>query len=128
MNNLDELFKNKLEHNGLEFQEGYWNEMQELIDRENKKKRRFFLFFSGLFVILIGSIMGLLFNGNNEKLAVVSSTPTASFESNTSATHNSDNKAMLENKLDQAENNKPSTSNNQTQKTKPSQDIHISET
>ena len=72
--------------------------------------------------------MGLLFNGNNEKLAVVSSTPTASFESNTSATHNSDNKAMLENKLDQAENNKPSTSNNQTQKTKPSQDIRISET
>ena len=83
MNNLDDLFKNKLEHNGLEFQEGYWNEMEELIDSENKKKRRFILFFSTLFIVLIGSMMGFLFNGNNEKLAVLSSTPNASLETNT---------------------------------------------
>jgi hypothetical protein len=128
MNNLDDLFKNKLEHNGLEFQEGYWNEMEELIDSDNKKKRRFVLFFSGLFVILIGSIVGLLFYGNNEKSAVLSSTPAASSETNTSASHNSDNKAILENKLDQVENNKPSTSVKPTQKTKPRQHVGISET
>jgi hypothetical protein len=124
MNNLDDLFKNKFEHNGLEFQEGYWNEMEELIDSDNKKKRRFVLFFSGLFVILIGCVMGLLFYGNNEKSAVLSSTPAASSETK----NNPDNKVIFENKLDQVENNKPSTSVKPTQKTKPRQHVGISET
>jgi hypothetical protein len=102
--------------------------MEELIDSENKKKRRFVLFFSGLFVILIGCVMGFLFNGNNEKLAVLSSTPNASRETNTNSTNNSDNKAIPENKLDQVENNKPINSDKPTQKTKPSQHARISET
>ena len=128
MNNLDDLFKNKLEQNGLEFQEEYWNEMEGIIDLENKKKRRFILFFSGLFVILIGSIMGLLFSGNNknEKLAGLSSTPTASVETNASARNNSDNKAILENKIDQVENKKPNNSESYTQITKPSKRTRIS--
>jgi cytoskeletal protein RodZ len=128
MNNLDDLFKNKLEHNGLEFQEEYWNEMEELIDSDNKKKRRFVLFFSGLFVILIGCVMGLLYSGNNENHAVLFSTPAASSETNTNTRNNPDNKAILENKLDNVDKNKPSTSDKPTQKTKPSQHAGISET
>jgi len=62
MNKVDDLFKNKLEQNGLEFQEAYWKDMEDLIEQENKKKKRFILFFATLFVLLTASIMGLLFN------------------------------------------------------------------
>lgn len=128
MNNLDDLFKNKLEQNGLEFQEEYWNEMEGIIDLENKKKRRFILFFSGLSVVVIGSIMGLLFSDNNknEKLAVLSSTPTVNIETNASATNNSDNNAIIENKIEQVENKKPNNSESNNQITKPSKRTSIS--
>jgi hypothetical protein len=130
MNNLDDLFKNKLEQNGLEFQEEYWKDMEGLIDQENKKKRRFILFFSGLFVILIGSIIGLTLNGNNknEKLAVISSTPAAETDTISIPKNNSESQLTIENQIAQVENNKLNTSVNHTQKAKPKQHYHISKT
>lgn len=53
---IDDIFKDKLNNNGLEYKESYWDSMEQLLER--KKRRKTILLFSILFVTIAGGLIG----------------------------------------------------------------------
>lgn len=62
MKNIDDIFKNNLDSHGLDYKETYWEGMEDLLDKETKKKsffnwRYIAAFFLGVGVCLIGLLL-----------------------------------------------------------------------
>lgn len=62
MKNIDDIFKNNLDNHGLSYNEAHWEDMEELLDKEPKKKpllywRYLVAFFLGIGVCLIAVLL-----------------------------------------------------------------------
>lgn len=59
---MDDIFKNNLDQHGIKYNEAYWKDMEDLLDKESKKKaffnwRYLAAFISGVFVCLLGFLL-----------------------------------------------------------------------
>jgi len=68
MSNFDEFIKNKLEEQVITFDQEHWNDALRLIESEKKrKKRRFFIWFLTMGMILTGFIIAFLYHTKNNE-------------------------------------------------------------
>lgn len=66
MNELDKLFKNKLEDREFEFKDSYWEAAEQLLEQQDKRRRRggFWWWSMGAMVLLLTVAAYFLFNTN----------------------------------------------------------------
>lgn len=58
MSQIDEVFKDKLSHQGIEYHDAYWNDMEKLLDKKQKKK--FILFFCLMTALVLTILVGFV--------------------------------------------------------------------
>ncbi len=65
MSDLDKLFKKKLEHRSFEFKDAYWEAAEQLIEKEEGKRRKFGWWWIGLFLVFVLSAGGIYYIQTN---------------------------------------------------------------
>ncbi len=65
MSNIDDIFKNNLDNNGIKYSDAYWDDMEKMLDKN--KRKRFFLWTGIIAMAFLGLLLSAVFFFVDEK-------------------------------------------------------------